>query len=132
MIIFSHFSDSSALVGPVAGGGGGSFGYIQPIISHVAQIGISIESKISVSQMIADPSIITGTDTGTKFEQFATKMAENLYNYCSSFSNTLQFFLTNSNAGGINPNQQLIPLSTINDWYTKFIRNFKQNPDFWR
>lgn len=82
--------------------------------------------------MIADPSIITGTDTGTKFEQFATKMAENLYNYCSSFSNTLQFFLTNSNTGGINPNQQLIPLSTINDWYTKFIRNFKQNPDFWR
>ncbi|OTF73529.1 hypothetical protein BLA29_002235, partial [Euroglyphus maynei] len=111
----------------VAAAGGGSFGYAQSIISHVAQIGISVESKISVAQMIADTSIMA--DSGTKFEQFATKMAENLYNYCASFSNCLQFLATNAAA---NPNQQLVPLSTINDWYSKFMRNFKQNPDFWK
>ncbi|KAH9517538.1 hypothetical protein DERF_008208 [Dermatophagoides farinae] len=120
---------SSGLVAAAGGGGGGSFGYVQPIISHVAQIGISIESKISVAQMTADPSTMTTADSGTKLEQFATKMAENLYNYCSSFSNSLQLFATNI---GANPNQQLVPLSTINDWYGKFMRNFKQNPDFWK
>ena len=119
---------SSGLVAAAAGGGG-SFGYVQPIISHVAQIGISIESKISVAQMTADPTTMTTADSGTKLEQFATKMAENLYNYCSSFSNSLQLFATNI---GANPNQQLVPLSTINDWYGKFMRNFKQNPDFWK
>lgn len=104
-----------------------TFAFSQPVVSHLAQIGISVEPKSSIDQLCADPSS-SSTDMGTKFEQFATKMAENLFNYCSSFSSTLKILATNP---GANPNQQLVPLTSINDWYNRFIRNFKQNPNFW-
>lgn len=104
-----------------------NFGYTQPIVSHVAQIGISIEPKLTVAQMTPDSSI-NETDSGTKFEQFATKMAENLFNYCSSFSNPIAYYSQNF---GANLNEQLVPLNRINDWYARFLRTFKQNPNFW-
>lgn len=109
------------------------FGFVQPIISHVAQIGISIEPEAAILQLAADPSVnaessIANGSVLSKFEEFTNKTAENLFNYCSSFSNSALSFANNPAAAG----QQFVPLSTINDWYQRFMRNLKQNPNFWR
>ncbi|CAG2119615.1 unnamed protein product, partial [Medioppia subpectinata] len=69
---------------PVATG----FGFAQPIVSHVAQIGISTEPLAAISQMTADPN--ANVSQQNNFEEFAIKAAENLFNYCTSFSNNLQ------------------------------------------
>lgn len=84
----------------------------------------------TVMELSADPSISSDANNQlSKFEQFTTKTAENLFNYCSSFANSIAHFAT---IGQVNPNQQLVPLNVINEWYTRFIRNLKQNPNFWR
>ena len=113
------------------GDGGMGFGLIQPIISHVAQIGISVEPQNTVLQLTsADPSVnVTGSGSQlSKFEEFTNKAAENLFNYCSSFANNAMYFASN----GAMSNQQFVPLITINEWYQRFMRNLKQNPNFWR
>lgn len=104
---------------------------MQPIVSHVAQIGISIEPLANVMQLSADPSISADANNQMgKFESFATQTAENLYNYCLSFANSLTHYATT--VGQNNPNMQLIPTSAINNWYERFMRNLKQNPNFLR
>ena len=101
------------------------FGFTQPIVSHVAQIGISIEPLVAISQMTADPT--ANVSQQNHFEEFAVKAAENLFNYCASFANSLQHFMTTPMGG-----QQLVPLSTIQQWYENFIRRLRQDPQYWR
>lgn len=105
------------------------FGYTQPIIPHVAQIGISLEPLAIVSQLNSDPSVSGGdpNEQRSKFEQFATRTAENLFNYCTSFANTLEYFAASGQGS-----QQFVPLATINEWYKRFTRNFEANPSFWQ
>lgn len=108
-----------------------SFGFSQPIVSHVAQIGISIEPEAAILQLASDPSVNTetsGASQMSKFEEFTNKAAENLFNYCSSFANNAVYFASNPNMAG----QQYIPMATINEWFQRFMRNLKQNPNFWR
>lgn len=120
--------------GNLIGGDSGavsSFGFSQPIVSHVAQIGISIEPEAAILQLASDPSVnaeSNGTSQLTKFEEFTNKAAENLFNYCSSFANNAVYFANNPAVAG----QQFIPIATINEWFQRFMRNLKQNPNFWR
>lgn len=107
-----------------------AFGYVQPIVSHNAQIGISIEPLSNISQINVDPSITGGDSNGnqlSKFDEFTVRTAENLYNYCASFANNINHFITTGQS-----NQQFIPMATINEWYKRFKRNLEQNPNFWK
>ncbi|CAG2107275.1 unnamed protein product, partial [Medioppia subpectinata] len=84
---------SALLIDPTIGSTAGppvatGFGFAQPIVSHVAQIGISTEPLAVISQMTADPN--ANVSQQNNFEEFAIKAAENLFNYCTSFSNNLQ------------------------------------------
>lgn len=60
------------------------FGYLQPIVSHNAQIGISIEPLSAISQQT--PSLSTNGTTVNNFATFTRKTAEHLFNYVSSFA----------------------------------------------
>lgn len=51
--------------------------------------------------------------------QFSQKMLENFYNYVSSFIVNVS-------------NETLVPLSTLQNWYTNFQRRMEQNPNFWK
>jgi hypothetical protein len=102
-----------------------TFGFAQPIISHVAQIGISIEPLTSILQLTPDPS--ANPSQQSNFEEFALKAAENLFNYCASFSYSSQQLMNTQFS-----NQQFVPLTTIQQWFENFTRRLRQMPQFWR
>ncbi|XP_053658367.1 protein OPI10 homolog [Anopheles marshallii] len=88
-------------------------------ISHIAQIGVSIEPESSLVQQT--PS----TTTSSTYYQFGQKILENFFNFVSSFSVT-QSQMTPA------PNETFVPLSTVQTWYTNFERRLQQNPNFWK
>lgn len=88
-------------------------------ISHIAQIGVSIEPESSLIQQT--PS----TTTSSTYYQFGQKILENFFNFVTSFSVT-QSQMTPA------PNETFVPLSTIHTWYTNFERRLQQNPNFWK
>ncbi|KAG4079301.1 hypothetical protein HA402_007993 [Bradysia odoriphaga] len=90
----------------------------QPI-SHIAQVGVSIEPEQNVIQQ--NPST---TNTAT-YLQFGRKMLENFFNFSSSFALTQSQMVPN-------PNETFVPLSTLQTWYTNFERRLQQNPNFWK
>ncbi|KAJ6647709.1 Protein OPI10 like [Pseudolycoriella hygida] len=90
----------------------------QPI-SHIAQVGVSIEPEQNVIQQT--PS---ATNTAT-YLQFGRKMLENFFNFSSSFAVTQSQMLPN-------PSETFVPLSTLQTWYTNFERRLQQNPNFWK
>ena len=90
-------------------------------ISHVAQIGISIEPLGAIELQAA-----TVTEaTSNSFLEFVQKMLTSFLNYVSSFSVT-QAQMTP------NPSENFVPLSTIQGWYETFERRLQQNPNFWK
>lgn len=90
-------------------------------ISHVAQIGVSMEPIVAIEQQAA-----TVTEaTSNSFLEFVQKMLTSFLNYVSSFSVT-QAQMTP------NPNENFVPLSTIQGWYQTFERRLQQNPHFWK
>jgi hypothetical protein len=99
-------------------GAASGFALVQAIVSHNAQIGISIEPLAQLNQLT--PAVPTTCDNNT-FASFAIKTAENLFNYVSSFSQSLP---------GIN--YQVVPLSTVQQWYQNYLRKLEANPDFWK
>ncbi|XP_054161846.1 protein OPI10 homolog [Oppia nitens] len=113
---------SLANVGSTVGHG---FGFQQPIEAHFAQIGISMEPIVTISQMMADPN--ANVSQQNNFDEFAIKTAENLFNYCTSFSNTLTNFINSPFTG-----QQFVPIHTIQQWYENFTRRLKIDPKFWK
>lgn len=90
-------------------------------ISHSAQIGISIEPEINLSQQAA---MITNNEAVSHFE-FGKKMLENFFNFASSFSITQAQMVPN-------PSETYVPLSTLSTWYQNFQRRLEQNPNFWK
>ncbi|XP_037047947.1 protein OPI10 homolog [Bradysia coprophila] len=90
----------------------------QPI-SHIAQVGVSIEPEQNVIQQT--PS----TTNTTTYLQFGRKMLENFFNFSSSFALTQSQMVPN-------PNETFVPLSTLQTWYTNFERRLQQNPNFWK
>ena len=89
-------------------------------ISHIAQVGISIEPEASIAQQT--PTI--SNDVGTYFE-FGKKMLENFMNYASSFTITQAQMVPN-------PSETYVPLSTVTNWFSNFQRRLQQNPNFWK
>lgn len=90
-------------------------------ISHVAQIGVSVEPIGAIEQLAA-----TVTEaTSNSFLEFVQKMLTSFLNYVSSFSVT-QAQMTP------NPTENYVPLSTIQGWYETFERRLQQNPNFWK
>ncbi|XP_043265022.1 protein OPI10 homolog [Colletes gigas] len=90
-------------------------------ISHVAQIGISIEPLGVIEQQAATVSLAISNS----FLDFVQKMITSFLNYVSSFSVT-QAQMTP------NPTENFVPLSTIQGWYETFERRLQQNPNFWK
>ncbi|XP_055614213.1 protein OPI10 homolog [Uranotaenia lowii] len=97
---------------------GNIFGSNLPI-SHIAQIGVSIEPEASLVQQTP---VTTTTDT---YYQFGQKMLENFFNFVSSFSISQSQMVPN-------PQETFVPLSTVQTWFTNFQRRLEQNPNFWK
>ena len=90
-------------------------------ISHVAQIGVSVEPIGAIEQQAA-----TVTEaTSNSFLEFVQKMLTSFLNYVSSFSVTQSQMTPN-------PTENFVPLSAIQGWYETFERRLQQNPNFWK
>lgn len=111
----------------------------QPI-SHIAQIGVSIESEAAVNQLV--PATVRKTKitqmniyfnvfnsisqtAASNYSQFGQKMLENFFNFVSSFAVTQSQMVPN-------PSETFVPLSTTQAWYQNFERRLQQNPNFWK
>ncbi|KAL6261325.1 hypothetical protein P5V15_008845 [Pogonomyrmex californicus] len=90
-------------------------------ISHVAQIGVSVEPLAVIEQQVAT---VTATTTNS-FVEFVQKMLTSFVNYVTSFTVT-QAQMTP------NPTENFVPLSTLQSWYETFERRLQQNPNFWK
>jgi len=90
-------------------------------ISHVAQIGVSVEPLAIIEQQAAT---VAATTTNT-FVDFVQKMLTSFVNYVTSFTVT-QTQMTP------NPTENFVPLSTLHSWYETFERRLQQNPNFWK
>ncbi|XP_058058132.1 protein OPI10 homolog [Anopheles bellator] len=88
-------------------------------ISHIAQIGVSIEPETALIQQTP------ATTTSSTYYQFGQKILENFFNFVSSFSVTQTQMAPNFN-------ETYVPLSTLQTWYTNFERRLQQNPNFWK
>jgi protein Hikeshi len=97
---------------------GAMFGNSQ--ISHIAQIGVSVEPESSVIQQTTS----TTSDANTYFV-FGKKMLENFVNFASSYT-------VSQNQMTPNPSETYVPLSTLMNWFTNFQRRLEQNPNFWK
>lgn len=91
-------------------------------ISHIAQIGVSIEPENSIVQQTP----ATSTNPSTYFE-FGKKMLENFVNFASSYTVTI-------NQAQMLPNQNetYVPLNSLTTWFNNFQRRLEQNPNFWK
>lgn len=90
-------------------------------VSHVAQIGISIEP----ANIIEQKTQLQVTEKANKTLDFAQKLLINFLNYVSSFTITQQQMTPN-------PTENFVPLSAVQNWYTTFERRMQQNPNFLR
>ena len=90
-------------------------------ISHVAQVGVSVEPLAVLEQQAA---LVSAAATNS-FVEFAQKMLTNFLNYISSFSITQSQMTPN-------PSENFVPLSTVQAWYETFERRLQQNPNFWK
>lgn len=95
------------------------FGFGDSLISHIAQIGISIEPEVNVLQQT--PS----TQDVNSYYVFGKKMLENFINFATSFTVSQSQMLPN-------PSETYVPLSTITTWFNNFQRRLEQNPNFWK
>ncbi|XP_034944976.1 protein OPI10 homolog [Chelonus insularis] len=90
-------------------------------ISHVAQIGISVEPLSVIEPQAAN----LVTEKANEFLKFGQKMIMNFLNYISSFSVTQAQMVPN-------PTENFVPLSSVQGWYETFERRLQQNPNFWK
>lgn len=95
----------------------------QQNVSHVAQIGISVEPIDVVQQQM---TLIDRTSQNQAlFTEFPQKMLQNFVNFISSFAVT-QAQMTPT------PNETFVPLSVLQTWYQNFQRRLDINPTFWQ
>jgi protein Hikeshi len=90
-------------------------------ISHIAQIGISLEAEVNVLAQTSQNQ----TNEAEHSYIFGKKMLENFMNFASSFT-------IRQSEMQPNPNETYVPLSTLNNWFTNFERRLRQNPNFWK
>ena len=89
----------------------------------VAQIGIAIEPAAELLQKT--PIGNTDVSTVSSYVEFTQKMLTNVFNYCSSFALT-QSQMTPQ------PNENFVPLSTLQKWYERFQRRMDLDPNYWK
>lgn len=89
-------------------------------VSHIAQIGVSVEPEESVMAQVPAST----NDVETTYV-FGKKMLENFVNFASSFS-------VRQCEMQPNPVENYVPMSTLNTWFTNFERRLQQNPTFWK
>ncbi|PRD21321.1 UNVERIFIED_CONTAM: Hikeshi [Trichonephila clavipes] len=95
---------------------------VQPI-SHVAQIGVSIEP---LQQLELQTPITSSTPSNVdSFMEYTNKMLENFINYICSFA-------ISPNQITASPSETYVPVRTVQQWYLNFQRRLQQNPNFWR
>jgi len=99
------------------------FGAMSQQQSHMAQIGISVESLDQISQQV--PATVANAPSLPAFVEFSRKMLENFFNFASSFA-LKQSQMTPA------PSETFVPLSTLNRWFENFQRRMQQDPNFWR
>ncbi|ESO04809.1 hypothetical protein HELRODRAFT_78723 [Helobdella robusta] len=99
------------------------FGVIENHVSHMMQVGISIESLEVMSQQ----TCIQGSEASkaSSFDEFCRKMLENFFNFASSFAVTQSQMVPA-------PSETFIPASVLQQWYTNFQRRLQQTPNFWK
>ncbi|GFO01343.1 protein hikeshi-like [Plakobranchus ocellatus] len=103
---------------------GPHFGAMSQQQSHLAQIGISVEPLVQLAQQTPAPQA-AAAQAVPAFSEFSTKMAENLFNYASSFAQTQAQMMPQ-------PEELFVPLSTLKKWYENFQRRLQHNPFFWK
>lgn len=86
-------------------------------ISHIAQVGVSIEPIDSVMQQ-------TPATTAENYHVFGKKMLDNFVNFVSSFTVSPSQM---DSTGGL-----YVPLNVITTWFNNFQRRLEQNPNFWK
>ena len=91
-------------------------------LSSAAQIGISLEPIDTINGYSSDPS--QSTETHAEFTQYA---AENLFNFVSSFAKPIS-----SVCPGVASSESVVPLSAVQQWFTKFSERLKIDPNFWK
>ena len=93
-----------------------NFAFNQTTVSHVAQIGVSVEPMSEINQQtpVLEPA-------AEDFAAFAHKTAENLFNYISSFSRYIP-----------GTTEQVVPLNSVQNWYQTYMRKIEMNPNFWK
>ena len=89
----------------------------------VAQIGISLEPLAQLAQQT--PVANAAPSTLNSFVQFTQTMLENFVNYATSFS-IAQAQMTP------NPNENFVPMSVVQKWYSMFERKLASDPNFWK
>jgi protein Hikeshi len=90
-------------------------------ISHIAQIGISLEPEPNVLNQTSQ----TQTNEAETSYVFGKKMLESFMNFASSFT-------IRQSEMQPNPSETYVPVSTLNNWFTNFERRLQQNPNFWK
>ncbi|KAL1123939.1 hypothetical protein AAG570_001709 [Ranatra chinensis] len=93
--------------------------FAQHKISHVAQIGIAIDTDEVVKQQV---SLLESESAKMQCEvvAYTQKMLENFMNYAMSF------------VVSPNPNESYVPMNVVENWYKNFERRLQISPFFWK
>ena len=104
----------------------------QQTVANFAQIGLSVEPLATLNAQVAaelakngDNQLAIANTQEKRLEPshlmlFVTRTAESLFNHVASFA---------TSAPG--SYEQIVPVSSIQSWFTNFKRKLEAKPDFW-
>ena len=94
-----------------------------PHPTHIAQIGISVER---LDDLIQQTPVTQSTPSNVaSLTEFAQKMAENFFNFVTSFA-------LNQSQMTPQPNETFVPFSAVEQWYNNTKRKLDANPNWWK
>ncbi|XP_067936097.1 protein Hikeshi-like [Watersipora subatra] len=91
--------------------------------THVAQVGISVESCEQLSQQT--PVSGSTPSTANSYAEFTQKMAENFFNFAGSFA-------ISQSQMSPQPNMTFVPFNVVEQWYNNMKRKLEVNPEWWK